>query len=103
MPTILWFVIAFILAASALTIITPIIENKKLIHKINTLWSSQLPLETFIRPNHNYSYQFDTYKNKYDTHQLLDDKSWSDLNLDTVFHRMNFNFTAIGEMRLLLP
>ncbi|RAV23590.1 MutS family DNA mismatch repair protein, partial [Staphylococcus warneri] len=63
-------------------------------------WSAQRPLESFIRPNHNYSYQFDTYKHKHDSDELLDDKTWSDLNLDSVFQNMNFNFTAIGEMRL---
>lgn len=100
MPPILWFFIAFILAATALTIVTPIVANKKLARDISTLWASQRTLERFIRPNHTYSYQFDTYQHQHEEHQLLDDKTWSDLNLDSVFHNMNFNFTAIGEMRL---
>lgn len=100
MPAILWFIIALILASLLLTIIMPIIENKKLMTKIKMLWSAQRPLESFIRPNHNYSYQFDTYKHKHDSDELLDDKTWSDLNLDSVLQNMNFNFTAIGEMRL---
>ncbi|NWK83973.1 AAA family ATPase [Staphylococcus sp. GSSP0090] len=100
MPAILWFMIAVILASLLLMIVMPIIENKKLMTKIKKLWTAQRPLESFIRPNHNYSYQFDTYKHQYNANELLDDKTWSDLNLDSVFQNMNFNFTAIGEMRL---
>ncbi|MGW7778456.1 MutS-related protein [Staphylococcus xylosus] len=100
MPAIFWFFIAFLLLGTALMIISPIVANKKLMHDIKPLWENKRPLENFIRPNHTYSYQFDTYKHKFNSATLIDEKTWSDLNLDSVFHNMNFNFTAIGEMRL---
>ncbi|MDG0826225.1 MutS family DNA mismatch repair protein [Staphylococcus equorum] len=100
MPTLLWFLIALILGTTILIITTTIAANKKLKHDLQNLWTNQKSLENFIRPNHNYSYEFDTYKNRFDENLLLDDKTWSDLDMDNVFHSMNFNFTAIGEMRL---
>ena len=100
MPTIFWFFIAFLLLGTALMIISPIVANKKLMHDIKPLWANKRPLENFIRPNHTYRYQFDTYKHKFNSATLTDEKTWSDLNLDSLFHNMNFNFTAIGEMRL---
>ena len=54
----------------------------------------------FCTPNHRYSYQFDTYKHQFDETNLIDDKTYADLNLKALFDSMNFNFTAIGEMRL---
>ena len=41
-----------------------------------------------------------TYRDHYNEQSFIDDKTWSDLNMDTLFHKINFNFTAIGEMRL---
>ncbi|MEB7463400.1 AAA family ATPase [Staphylococcus succinus] len=100
MPTLLWFFIAFVVAAILITLASQIIGNKKLKHNIQSLWDRRKPLENFIRPYHRYSYQYDSFKHQYDSHILLDDKTWSDLNMDAVFDKMNFNFTAIGEMRL---
>ena len=40
------------------------------------------------------------YRDHYNEQSFIDDKTWSDLNMDTLFHKINFNFTAIGEMRL---
>ncbi len=97
---ILWFLIALIIGTTLLFIITTIIANKKLIHDIKPLWSLRKPLESFVRPNHRYSYQFDTYKHQFDETNLIDDKTYADLNLKALFDSMNFNFTAIGEMRL---
>src|SRR5699024_7690755 len=97
---ILWFLIALIIGTTLLFIITTIIANKKLIHDIKPLWSLRKPLESFVRPNHRYSYQFDTYKHQFDETNLIDDKTYADLNLKALFDSMNFNFTAIVEMRL---
>lgn len=95
-----WFFIAFIIAAFLVSMMTNIVTNKKLKHDIQLLWSKQKPLENFVRPNHIYSYQFDTYQFQYDKNALVDDKTYSDLNINAMFEKMNFNFTAIGEMRL---
>lgn len=72
-------------------------NKRKLITKIHKLWQNKQPLESFIRPNSRFNYQFELYRNQHS--KVVDDKTWSDLNLEEVFHRSNFNFTAIGEMR----
>src|SRR5699024_7005856 len=54
----------------------------------------------FVRPNHRYSYQFDTYKHQYDETNLIDDKTYADLNLNALFDNMNFNFSTIDEISL---
>ncbi|TGZ38036.1 MutS family DNA mismatch repair protein, partial [bacterium M00.F.Ca.ET.162.01.1.1] len=100
MYPIFWFLIALIIGTTLLFIITTIIANKKLKHDIKPLWSLRKTLESFVRPNHRYSYQFDTYKHQFDETNLIDDKTYADLNLNALFDNMNFNFSAIGEMRL---
>ena len=68
-------------------------RQDKLINHIHTLWRNKKPIENFIRPNSRFDYQF---KLKRDQHNnLIDDKTWSDLNMEEIFHRSNFNFTAI--------
>ncbi|MEJ7326618.1 MutS family DNA mismatch repair protein, partial [Staphylococcus epidermidis] len=65
------------------------------------LWDRKAKLETFIRPNSRFDAQYQEYKDNYiDKHPLIDDKTWSDLNIEALFHKINFNFTAIGEMKL---
>src|SRR5699024_1308475 len=100
MYPIFWLLIALIIGTTLLFIITTIIANKKLKHDIKPLWSLRKPLESFVRPNHRYSYQFDTYKHQFDETNLIDDKTYADLNLNALFDNMIFNFSAIGEMRL---
>ncbi|MBU7217516.1 MutS-related protein [Staphylococcus gallinarum] len=100
MPTILWFFIAFVLASLIIAIISNIVINYRLKNDIKNLWYRQKPLECFIRPYHRYHYQYDTFKHQHQTDKLIDDKTWSDLNMDQLFQNINFNFTSIGEMRL---
>lgn len=100
MPTILWFFIAFVLASLIIALISNIVLNHRLKNEVKDLWYKQKPLETFIRPYHRYNYQFETFKDQYQVDKLVDDKTWSDLNMDQLFQKINFNFTSIGEMRL---
>lgn len=67
---------------------------------METLWQTISPLETFIRPNSHYDYEYQLYKDNYKPYTLVDDKTWSDLNMSAIFHQMNYNLTAIGEMKL---
>src|SRR5699024_5412851 len=97
---ILWFLIALIIGTTLLFIITTIIANKKLIHDIKPLCSLRKPLESFVRPNHRYSYQFDTFNLHSDETYLIADRASADLYLETLFFSMIFNITAISEMRL---
>ncbi len=67
---------------------------------METLWQTISPLEAFIRPNSHFDYEYKLYKEKFESHSLVDDKTWSDLNMNAIFHKMNYNLTAIGEMKL---
>ena len=91
-------VIGIIILGLIVNVVVTIIDKRKLINHIHTLlWRNKKPIENFIRPNSRFDYQF---KLKRDQHNnLIDDKTWSDLNMEEIFHRSNFNFTAIGEMR----
>ena len=99
--TLALIILIFILLVAIVNIVVSIIERRKLITKINTLWDNKSKLESFIRPNSRFDAQYQTYKDKFEKkHPLIDDKTWSDLNLSALFHKINFNFTAIGEMKL---
>lgn len=90
-------VIGIIILGLIVNVVVTIVDRRKLINHIHTLWRNKKPIENFIRPNSRFDYQF---KLKRDQHNnLIDDKTWSDLNMEEIFHRSNFNFTAIGEMR----
>ncbi len=90
-------VIGIIILGLIVNVVVTIIDKRKLINHIHTLWRNKKSIENFIRPNSRFDYQF---KLKRDQHNnLIDDKTWSDLNMEEIFHRSNFNFTAIGEMR----
>ena len=93
-------ILTFIILITLVNVIISIIERRKQIAKINTLWDNKLKLESFIRPNSRFDAQYRTYRDHYNKQSFIDDKTWSDLNMDTLFHKINFNFTAIGEMRL---
>ncbi|EON84024.1 DNA mismatch repair protein MutS, partial [Staphylococcus epidermidis 36-1] len=67
--------------------------RRKQIAKINTLWDNKLKLESFIRPNSRFDAQYHAYRDHYNEQSFIDDKTWSDLNMDTLFHKINFNFT----------
>lgn len=101
MSTILWLILALIVASILLVIITEIVNIIKLKNELPTLWDNIKPLEKFIRPNSRHDYQYELYKDNYDTNLLIDDKTWNDLDMPQLFSIMNFNFTAIGEMRLV--
>lgn len=93
-------VLIFIILIAIVNITVSFIERRKTIAKINTLWDRKAKLETFIRPNSRFDAQYQEYKDNYtDQHPLIDDKTWSDLNIEALFHKINFNFTAIGEMK----
>ncbi|MDI9231382.1 MutS-related protein [Staphylococcus caprae] len=99
--TLALIILIFILLVAIVNIVVSIIERRKLITKINTLWDNKSKLESFIRPNSRFDAQYQTYKDEFEKkHPLIDDKTWSDLNLSSLFHKINFNFTAIGEMKL---
>lgn len=83
-----------------INIIVSVVERRKIVAKINTLWHSKSKIENFIRPNSKFDAQYRTYKEAYEEHTLIDDKTWSDLNLETFFYKINFNFTVIGEIKL---
>lgn len=101
MPTILWLILALIVASILLVIITEIVNSIRLKNELPTLWEHIKPLERFTRPNSRHDYQYELYKDDYDTYALIDDKTWNDLDMPKLFSVMNFNFTAIGEMRLV--
>ena len=98
--TLVLIILTFIILITLVNVIISIIERRKQIAKINTLWENKLKLESFIRPNSRFDAQYRTYRDHYNKQSFIDDKTWSDLNMDTLFHKINFNFTAIGEMRL---
>lgn len=98
--TLVLIILTFIILITLVNVIISIIERHKQIAKINTLWDNKLKLESFIRPNSRFDAQYHAYRDHYNEQSFIDDKTWSDLNMDTLFHKINFNFTAIGEMRL---
>lgn len=98
--TLVLVILTFIILITLVNVIISIIERRKQIAKINTLWDNKLKLESFIRPNSRFDAQYHAYRDHYNEQSFIDDKTWSDLNMDTLFHKINFNFTAIGEMRL---
>ena len=98
--TLVLIILTFIILITLVNVIMSIIERRKQIAKINTLWDNKLKLESFIRPNSRFDAQYHAYRDHYNEQSFIDDKTWSDLNMDTLFHKINFNFTAIGEMRL---
>ena len=98
--TLVLIILTFIILITLVNVIISIIERRKQIAKINTLWDNKLKLESFIRPNSRFDAQYHAYRDHYNQQSFIDDKTWSDLNMDTLFHKINFNFTAIGEMRL---
>jgi len=91
-------VIGIIVLGIVVNTITTIVKRKKLISNIKQLWKSKKTLEEFIRPNSRFDYQFNLRRKHY-SDTLIDDKTWTDLDMDTLFHKSNFNFTAIGEMK----
>lgn len=98
--TLVLIILTFIILITLVNVIISIIERRKQIAKINTLWENKLKLESFIRPNSRFDAQYHAYRDHYNEQSFIDDMTWSDLNMDTLFHKINFNFTAIGEMRL---
>lgn len=92
-------VLGIIILGIIVNIVISISEKRKLISKIQYLWKNKRPLETFVRPNSRFDYQFKLRRDTYPDRTFIDDKTWSDLNLEEIFHRSNFNFTAIGEMK----
>ncbi len=98
--TLVLIILTFIIPITLVNVIISIIERRKQIAKINTLWDNKIKLESFIRPNSRFDAQYHAYRDHYNEQSFIDDKTWSDLNMDTLFHKINFNFTAIGEMRL---
>lgn len=98
--TLVLIILTFIILITLVNVIISIIERRKQIAKINTLWDNKLKLESFIRPNSRFDAQYHAYRDHYNEQSFIDDKTWSELNMDTLFHKINFNFTAIGEMRL---
>ncbi|MDS3956831.1 MutS family DNA mismatch repair protein [Staphylococcus epidermidis] len=98
--TLVLIILTFFILITLVNVIISIIERRKQIAKINTLWDNKLKLESFIRPNSRFDAQYHAYRDHYNEQSFIDDKTWSDLNMDTLFHKINFNFTAIGEMRL---
>ena len=77
-------VIGIIILGLIVNVVVTIVDRRKLINHIHTLWRNKKPIENFIRPNSRFDYQF---KLKRDQHNnLIDDKTWSDLNME-VFHR----------------
>ena len=98
--TLVLIILTFIILITLVNVIISIIERRKQIAKINTLWDNKLKLESFIRPNSRFDAQYHAYRDHYNEQSFIDDKTLSDLNMDTLFHKINFNFTAIGEMRL---
>lgn len=98
--TFLIFVIAIILLTSVIGIVGRYMSRQRLLKSMETLWQTISPLEAFIRPNSHFDYEYKLYKEKFESHSLVDDKTWSDLNMNAIFHKMNYNLTAIGEMKL---
>lgn len=98
--TFLIFVIAIILLTSVIGIVGRYMSRQRLLKSMETLWQTISPLEAFIRPNSHFDYEYKLYKDKFESHSLVDDKTWSDLNMNAIFHKMNYNLTAIGEMKL---
>ncbi|MHD0397244.1 MutS-related protein [Staphylococcus simulans] len=95
---IILFLIVMWLLITVLYVILTYYQKYRAAQHIRTLWDTRSKSENFIRPNQHYRYQYDTYQPRHK--HTLDDKTWSDLNLDDLFQQLNFNFTAIGEMRL---
>lgn len=97
--TFLLLVACILLITFLVSIISRWVNRHQLYRKMEELWRYCLPIETFIRPNSRFDYQYETYQHQYEPESLIDDKTWSDLNMDNVFNTANFNLSAIGEMR----
>ena len=79
-------VIGIIVLGIIVNSITTIVKRKKLISNIKQLWKSKKTLEEFIRPNSRFDYQFNHRRKNY-SDTLIDDKTWTDLDMDTLFHK----------------
>lgn len=68
-------------------------------HKIKTLWDKQSILN---RPKgnhikyHQYYHSLKENNDRNDSNDI-DDITWNDLDLDRLFHKLNYNFTTVGE------
>ena len=58
--TLALIILIFILLVAIVNIVVSIIERRKLITKINTLWDNKSKLESFIRPNSRFDAQYQT-------------------------------------------
>ena len=66
-------VIGIIILGLIVNVVVTIVDRRKLINHIHTLWRNKKPIENFIRPNSRFDYQF---KLKRDQHNnLIDDKT----------------------------
>ncbi|EKU46412.1 MutS-related protein [Staphylococcus massiliensis] len=81
-------------------IVTIVNERIRLKQKLRTLWDRQEPYEDFERKNASYDDYFRLRSPHYNAHLLIDDKTWSDVNMDQIFRQMNYCFSSIGEMHL---
>ena len=52
--TLVLIILTFIILITLVNVIISIIERRKQIAKINTLWDNKLKLESFIRPKYGY-------------------------------------------------
>ena len=64
--TLALIILIFILLVAIVNIVVSIIERRKLITKINTLWDNKSKLESFIRPNSRFDAQYQTYKDEFE-------------------------------------
>ncbi|MCP6711057.1 hypothetical protein NL489_27295, partial [Klebsiella pneumoniae] len=80
------FLIFMWLVITALYIILTYYQKYRAAQRIRSLWDARAKYESFIRPNQHYRSQYDTYHQQYE--HTLDDKTWSDLNLDDVFQQL---------------
>ena len=63
--TLVLIILTFIILITLVNVIISIIERRKQIAKINTLWDNKLKLESFIRPNSRFEAHYHAYRYHY--------------------------------------
>ena len=74
--TLVLIILTFIILITLVNVIISIIERRKQIAKINTLWDNKLKSENFIRPNSRFDAQYRAYRDHYNKQSFIDDKTW---------------------------
>lgn len=88
--TYIYITIGVIIVGSVLMIY----EQRKLRQNIKELWQRQAKLKDYSSDYTKYDGYYHYIKQE---NEGIDDITWNDLNMETIFKRVNYNFTTVGE------